>query len=66
MHKTGMTLLFFLLLFLLAACRPARYPQVLQEADSLASACPDSAVALLHGLHSPYVGQCRPVRAALL
>ena len=62
MHKTGMTLLFFLLLFLLAACRPARYPQVLQEADSLASACPDSAVALLHGLRAEMAEERRAVQ----
>lgn len=62
MHKTGMTLLFFLLLFLFAACRPARYPQVLQEADSLASACPDSAVALLHGLRAEMAEERRAVQ----
>lgn len=62
MHKTGMTLLFLLLLFLLAACRPARYPQVLQEADSLASACPDSAVALLHGLRAEMAEERRAVQ----
>ena len=62
MHKTGMTLLFFLPLFLLAACRPARYPQVLQEADSLASACPDSAVSLLHGLRAEMAEERRAVQ----
>ena len=62
MHKTGMTLLFFLLLFLLAACRPARYPQVLQEADSLASACPDSAVSLLRGLRAEMAEERRAVQ----
>jgi len=62
MHKTGMTLLFLLLLFLLAACRPARYPQVLQEADSLASACPDSAVALLRGLRAEMAEERRAVQ----
>ena len=39
-------------LFLLAACRPAPYPQALRVADSLATACPDSAVALLRSLRT--------------
>lgn len=62
MCKNGMPLLFLLLLLLLAACRPARYPQVLQEADSLASACPDSAVALLHGLRAEMAEERRAVQ----
>ena len=62
MCKNGVPLLFLLLLLLLAACRPARYPQVLQEADSLASACPDSAVALLHGLRAEMAEERRAVQ----
>ena len=60
MHKT-LTILLFLLLFL-AACRPVRYPQVLLEADSLASACPDSAVALLRGLQAEMAGERKAVQ----
>lgn len=41
---------FAVLLFLLTACSPVRYPQTLLVADSLASACPDSAVAFLRSL----------------
>ena len=62
MRKNGVPLLFLLLLLLFAACRPARYPQVLQEADSLASACPDSAVALLHGLRAEMAEERRAVQ----
>ena len=62
MCKNGVPLLFLLLLLLFAACRPARYPQVLQEADSLASACPDSAVALLHGLRAEMAEERRAVQ----
>ena len=63
MCKNGVPLLFLLLLLLLlAACRPARYPQVLQEADSLASACPDSAVALLRGLRAEMAEERRAVQ----
>ncbi len=60
MHKT-LTILLFLLLFL-AACCPVRYPQVLLEADSLASACPDSAVALLRGLQAEMAGERKAVQ----
>ena len=60
MHKT-LTILLFLLLFL-AACRPVRYPQVLLEADSLTSACPDSAVALLRGLQAEMAGERKAVQ----
>ena len=37
----------FLLILMLAACRPAQYPQTLCVADSLTSTCPDSAQVLL-------------------
>ena len=62
MCKNGVPLLFLLLLLLFAACRPARYPQVLQEADSLASACPDSAVSLLRGLRAEMAEERRAVQ----
>ena len=38
------------MLVLLASCGPVRYPAPLRTADSLASACPDSALALLSRL----------------
>lgn len=51
-----------ILLFLLAACRPAPYPQALRVADSLATACPDSAVALLRSLRTEMAEESKPVQ----
>lgn len=51
-----------LLLAVLAACGPKRYPQVLLAADSLTLTSPDSAVTLLRSLCTDMEREDKPVR----